>query len=57
MTPVDIVIICVVAVAFLAAVGVIIYRKVKHKGGCDCGCEGCPHACHCHSKDDGEPAE
>ena len=48
MTPVEIVIICVVAVAFAAAVGAIIYRKIKGKGGCDCGCEGCPHACNCH---------
>ncbi|MCM1439081.1 MAG: FeoB-associated Cys-rich membrane protein [Roseburia sp.] len=48
MKPFEIVIICVVAVAFLAAVGYLIYRKIKHKGGCDCGCEGCPHACHCH---------
>ena len=47
MTPWEIAIIVVVAVAFAAAVGVIIYRKVKHKGGCDCGCEGCSHACHC----------
>ncbi|MDE6557806.1 MAG: FeoB-associated Cys-rich membrane protein [Clostridia bacterium] len=47
MTPWEIAIIVVVAVAFAAAVGTIIYRKVKHKGGCDCGCSGCPHACHC----------
>ena len=49
MGAVDIVIICVVSVAFLAAVGVIIYRKIKHKGGCDCGCESCPHNCNCKS--------
>ena len=47
MTPWEIAIIVVVAVAFVAAVGAIIYRKVKHKGGCDCGCGSCPHACHC----------
>lgn len=44
----DIVIICLVAVAFAAVVGVIIYKKVTKKGGgCGCGCDGCPHACHC----------
>ncbi len=49
----DIVAIVLVSVAFAAAVGVIIYKKIKHKGGCDCGCEGCPHACNCHAKRDG----
>ena len=44
----DIIVIVAVSVAFLAVVGVIIYKKVTHKGGgCGCGCEGCPHACHC----------
>lgn len=48
MGALEIAIIVVVAVAFAAAVGYIIYRKVTHRGGCDCGCSGCPHACHCH---------
>ncbi|MDE6690458.1 MAG: FeoB-associated Cys-rich membrane protein [Clostridia bacterium] len=44
----DIIVICLVAVAFVSVVGVIIYKKVTHKGGgCGCGCDGCPHACHC----------
>ena len=44
----DIIIICLVVVAFVAVVGVIIYKKVTKKGGgCGCGCDGCPHACHC----------
>lgn len=47
MGALEIAIIIVVAVAFAAAVGYIIYRKVTRKGGCDCGCGGCPHACHC----------
>ncbi|MGN1103506.1 MAG: FeoB-associated Cys-rich membrane protein [Candidatus Coproplasma sp.] len=47
MTPLDIVIICVVAVAFVAVMGVIIYKKVNHKGGCDCGCSNCPHCYNC----------
>ncbi len=46
----DITIIVVVAASFVAAVGAIIYRKVKGKGDCDCGCSGCPHACSCASK-------
>ncbi|MDE6850641.1 MAG: FeoB-associated Cys-rich membrane protein [Clostridia bacterium] len=44
----DIIVIVAVSVAFLAVVGVIIYKKVTKKGGgCGCGCEGCPHACNC----------
>lgn len=49
MSPFDIIIIIAVSVAFLAVVGVIVYNKAKHKGG-GCGCEGCPHACHCNGK-------
>lgn len=48
----DIAVIVVVAVAFAAAVGAIIYRKIKHKGGCDCGCESCPHCSACGKKED-----
>lgn len=44
----EIAIIVVVCAAFAAAVGYIIYRKVKGKGGCDCGCAGCPHSGTCH---------
>lgn len=51
MGALEISIIVIVSVAFAAAVGYIIYRKVTRKGGCDCGCEGCPHACHCKDKD------
>lgn len=48
MSPFDIIVIVAISVAFLAVVGVIIYKKATHKGGgCGCGCEGCPHACHC----------
>ena len=48
MSPFDIIIIVAVSVAFLAVVGVIIYKKVTRKGGgCGCGCEGCPHSCNC----------
>lgn len=49
MSPVDIAIVVVVAVAFAAALGALIYRKVKHKGGvCGCGCQGCPHCGSCN---------
>ena len=47
----EIAIIVVVCVAFAAAVGDVIYRKVKGKGGCDCGCSGCPHNGACHKTD------
>lgn len=51
MSPFDIIVIAAVSVAFVAVVGVAIYKKVTHKGGgCDCGCEGCPHACNCHGQ-------
>lgn len=55
MNGVDIAVIVIVSVAFVAAVGSIIYRKVKHKGGgcgdCGCGCEGCSLHCNCqHTK-------
>lgn len=46
MGPVDIAVIVVVSVAVLCAVGYIIFRKVKHKGGC-CDCEACSHCSHC----------
>jgi len=52
MNGVDIAVIVIVSVAFLAAAGAIIYRKIRHKGGCDCGCgcEGCPHCSECNHK-------
>ncbi|MDE6441786.1 MAG: FeoB-associated Cys-rich membrane protein [Clostridia bacterium] len=44
MSGVDIAVIVIVSVAVLAVVGWLVYRKVKHKGGCcdcGCGCNGC----------------
>ena len=55
MGAVEIAIIVAVGVAFLAAVGSIIYKKVKRKGGCcgcDCGCTSC-HGC-TQQKSDGD---
>ena len=38
----DIAVIVAVSVAVAAVTGWLIYRKVKHTGGCcDCGCSGC----------------
>ncbi len=55
MNAFDIVVIVLVAVAFVGAVGYLIWRKAKGKGGCDCGCSGCPHACNCGKhKDENE---
>ena len=48
----DIVVIVLVSVAFLGAVGYLIWRKAKGKGGCDCGCSSCPHACSCAKRKD-----
>lgn len=39
----DIAVIVAVCVAFAGVCGLLIYRKVKHKGGC-CGCD-CGGAC------------
>ncbi len=51
MNAVDIIIICVVSAAFIAAAGALIYRKIKGKSsGCDCGCKNCPHCDSCHGK-------
>lgn len=55
MGPVDIAVIVIVSVAVAAALGYIIYRKVKHKGGCcDCSdCSSCGGTCpHCAPKED-----
>lgn len=44
MGAVEIIITAAAVVAFLVALGVVIYKKVKGKGGCcgcDCGCGGC----------------
>lgn len=57
MGAVEIAVIVIVAVAFAGVAGWLIYRKVKHKGGCagcDCGCgggAGCPHCKNADKKD------
>ncbi len=43
MSGIDIAIIVIVSVLFAAALGFLIYRKLKGKSGCDCGgsCAAC----------------
>jgi len=53
----DIIVIVFVSVAFLGVVGYLAWRKAKGKGGCDCGCEGCPHACNCGKNKDGKQSK
>ena len=48
MKPIDIIVICIVALIVLCAIAYIIMEK-KRGGGCGCGCNGCPHAGACHS--------
>ena len=52
MSGVDIAVTVVVCAAALAALGFILYRKLRHKGGCcDCGdCCGCSHCKDCNSE-------
>ncbi|MDE7453260.1 MAG: FeoB-associated Cys-rich membrane protein [Clostridia bacterium] len=48
----EIAVLVIVCAAFAAAVGFMIYRKIKHKGGCcDCGCDGCTGCSKCKSDD------
>lgn len=54
MTPFEIIVLTVVCLGFALAVGLFIYKKVKHKGGCcDCAdksyCSGCPD-CQAHKR-------
>lgn len=50
MKPIDIVIICIVAAAFIGAIAYLIWKKKKGISGCGCGCSSCPHAGACHSQ-------
>lgn len=47
MSGVDIAIIAVVAALFVAALGYLVYRKVKGKSGCDCGGDCGGNCAHC----------
>lgn len=51
MGALDIAIIVIVSVAVFAAIGTIIYRKLKHKGsGCGCGCDSCSACSKCNKQ-------
>lgn len=50
MNSVDIVVTVVIAVAVVGVIGWLVYRKVKHRGGC-CDCNGCT-ACDKYKKED-----
>ena len=45
MNLVDILIICAIAAAVIAAIVFIIIRKRKGKS-CSCSCDNCPYPCH-----------
>ena len=47
MSPLDIVVIVIVSAAFVGAAVAIIYRRLKGKGGCSCGCTDCSHCAGC----------
>ncbi|MDE6585095.1 MAG: FeoB-associated Cys-rich membrane protein [Clostridia bacterium] len=53
MGPVDIAVIVVVGIAVIGIAVYLIYRKVKHKGGC-CDCSFCGGNCSCCKKEDKE---
>ena len=48
MNAIDIAVIVIVCVAVVGVAGYLIYRKLKHKGGC-CDCSSCNGACNCCS--------
>lgn len=50
MGPVDIAIVVIVSVAAVGVTGWLVYRKIKGKGGCDCGCGGCSACDKCKNK-------
>lgn len=58
MNAIDIAVIIIVSLAFVSAVGYLIYRKIKRKGSgcCDCGgsCGSCDGCSHCNAKDKSE---
>lgn len=46
---IDWIIIAVVLAAIGGVVASAIRKKKSGKGGCDCGCDGCPSASACHA--------
>ena len=54
MNTVDIILIAVIAAVVGTAIFVVVYRKIKGKGSCSCGCENCAYKCKnkAHNKDE-----
>ena len=46
----DIIVLVAISVAVVGVIGWLIYRKVKGKGGCDCGCSGCTACDKCNKE-------
>ena len=44
LNPIDYILIAGMIVVAVVITAIIIWRKVKGKGGCDCGCGSCPSA-------------
>ena len=44
LNPIDYILIFGLIAITVGIATVVIWRKVKGKGGCDCGCGGCPSA-------------
>lgn len=54
MNAVDIAVIVAVGIAAVVAVGYLVYKRIKHKGGC-CDCSACGRKCsRCKTQKDGE---
>ena len=42
MGPCDIIVLVVISLSVVGVLSGLIYKKLKHRGGCcDCGCSGC----------------
>jgi hypothetical protein len=48
MEPIDIILIVILAIALIGIIAYLIWQKKEGKGGCGCGCNGCPSAGACH---------
>lgn len=53
MNGVDIAVIVIVCVAVAAALGYLVYRKVKHRGGCCSDCSDCSECSGCTANRNG----
>ncbi len=51
MSVADWILLSISAVAVVGIVAWLVWKKKTGRGGCGCGCQGCPHAGACHSAD------